>query len=105
MNLTDGRVTRTPRHQPDYAENNTIEQSRESLREVGTAISKRTHRRSPGGRGQCGAGPSEIALVRLSSKNEFNINWVTLGQFVIALKPLSGAACMAYELIRHLRLY
>lgn len=27
MNLTDGRVTRTPRHQPDYAENKTIEQS------------------------------------------------------------------------------
>lgn len=25
MNLTDGRVTRTPRRRPDYAENNTIE--------------------------------------------------------------------------------
>lgn len=50
-------------------------------------------------------GPGEIAPVRLSSENEFNINWVTLGQFVITLKPLSGAACMAYELIRHLWLY
>lgn len=51
------------------------------------------------------AGPGKIAPVRLSSENEFNINWVTLGQFVIALKPLSGAACMAYELICHLWLY
>lgn len=49
--------------------------------------------------------PHKITLVKLNSENEFNIKWVTAGQSVIRLKPLSGAACMAYELIRHVRLH
>ena len=114
MNLTDGCVTKTLDYQPDYAENNTIEWNRGIVTGGGDGGFKYgPQTTTPTPLPHPHTAPAEdnatrsnkITLVKLNSENEFNIKWVTARQSVIGLQPLSGAACMAYELIRHLWLH